>query len=325
MQICRSAEPIAIIIPMYNESLNLKTCINNLQLQTSQNFKIYFIDDGSTDNTVNILKKLLIDTTFPFVILQQENQGAAQARLNGITNCKEKYCMTLDCDDYLSNNTILEIQNLINEQNKNIDIIIYDLMIQDQKGVFTQFPFFDINRTQLKGSECLKYTFGDWQVSGIMCAKKEVFLKSYQTYFNFNKKQSNFINNDEVITRLNFLYSKNVFRIPAQYFYCFNQNSTTKKINTNFYKIIENSIIIHKIFFKEIPSNILNDEVYFVLNGMKSYYSHNLDKITNKQEWLLMFKKSLCYIIKNKLYKTYTKDQKIKIIKLFIFTYLNLL
>ncbi|WGF03935.1 glycosyltransferase family 2 protein [Acinetobacter baumannii] len=88
-------------------------CVDVLKKQTNQNFDVIFINDGSTDNTVKILKECLgLDTYFNYKIITQENQGAAAARENGIQQADTDFVMIFDCDDKISNNYIDEILNI---------------------------------------------------------------------------------------------------------------------------------------------------------------------------------------------------------------------
>lgn len=81
-------ETIAIITPLFNEEKNIPKFIKNLDQQTNKNFNVYFIDDGSTDSTLEILYKHLRTVDINYTILTQKNSGAAEARYNGINNAK---------------------------------------------------------------------------------------------------------------------------------------------------------------------------------------------------------------------------------------------
>lgn len=89
---------ISVIIPVYNSEQFLKSCVESLMLQTFTNAEFIFVDDGSTDNSVSMLKKYQqLDSRI--VIETQENQYAAVARNNGIKIAKGKYITFLDSDD----------------------------------------------------------------------------------------------------------------------------------------------------------------------------------------------------------------------------------
>ena len=98
---------ITIIIPVYNASLYLKECLDSVLNQTLKNTEIICIDDGSTDNSYEILHEYATKDN-RFIILQQENKGAGAARNKGMEIAKGKFLAFLDADDYYSDNTALE-------------------------------------------------------------------------------------------------------------------------------------------------------------------------------------------------------------------------
>lgn len=113
---------VSVIIPVYNAEKYLHQCLNSLQEQTLKNIEIICVDDGSSDESLNIINQY-VDTDKRFVILKQQNLGAAAARNNGIDIAKGEYLIFLDSDDYFSTE-ILE-KNLRKAQNFNADIVIF--------------------------------------------------------------------------------------------------------------------------------------------------------------------------------------------------------
>ena len=107
---------ISVIIPIYNEENYLKLCLNSVINQTFKNIEIICIDDGSTDNSLSILKEF-IKFDKRLKIISQKNLGSGVARNNGINLSKGKYIVFIDSDDIFPNNYILEL--LYNKANKN--------------------------------------------------------------------------------------------------------------------------------------------------------------------------------------------------------------
>ena len=95
----KQEELISIIIPIYNAEKYIERCINSLKNQTYKNIEIICINDGSTDNSLNILKRIAI-TDNRITIIEQENKGVSVARNKGIESAKGKYIMFLDADDW---------------------------------------------------------------------------------------------------------------------------------------------------------------------------------------------------------------------------------
>lgn len=88
---------VSIIIPVYNASLLIERCLNSVFMQKGgYNLEIICIDDGSVDNSVEIIRNL----NNRIIIIQQSNQGPATARNKGIEVATGDYLTFLDADDY---------------------------------------------------------------------------------------------------------------------------------------------------------------------------------------------------------------------------------
>lgn len=92
---------LSIIIPIYNGSEFLKSLINTIINFTIDDFECVFIDNNSTDDSVEMLQELLKSVSFSYVLLHEKKQGAGHARNTGISHAKGKYLAFLDCDDVI--------------------------------------------------------------------------------------------------------------------------------------------------------------------------------------------------------------------------------
>ena len=84
---------ISVIIPTYNRQNLVQRAIKSALSQTLKPHEIIVIDDGSTDDTINILK------SYPIKVLTQKNQGVSSARNLGIKNSSGDVIAFLDSDD----------------------------------------------------------------------------------------------------------------------------------------------------------------------------------------------------------------------------------
>ena len=92
----------SIIIPTYNREKFISIAIESVKNQLFQNWELIVIDDGSTDNTKNIVKHYLSDSRIKYVY--QENQERSASRNNGVNIANGKWICFLDSDDkFLSN------------------------------------------------------------------------------------------------------------------------------------------------------------------------------------------------------------------------------
>ena len=90
---------ISIVISVYNGEAYLKTILLSIQYQDFKDIEIVMIDDGSKDNSVNLIKELM--KTEPRIVLYQnkKNKGALYTKSTGVILSKGKYVMTMDEDD----------------------------------------------------------------------------------------------------------------------------------------------------------------------------------------------------------------------------------
>lgn len=110
----------SVIIPFYNTETYLDRCIKSVLNQTNQDFEIIAINDGSTDNSLDVANKYKDDIT----IINQNNQGLSIARNNGVAKSTGKYLIFLDSDDFLEPHLF---ENIDKVSKNNPDIIRYGL------------------------------------------------------------------------------------------------------------------------------------------------------------------------------------------------------
>ncbi len=91
---------ISIIIPVYNVQDYLEKCLDSVKNQTFKNWEAICVNDGSTDNSLEILQQYA-EKDERFVIINQENDGVSSARNNGLNSARGKYIMFLDSDDFI--------------------------------------------------------------------------------------------------------------------------------------------------------------------------------------------------------------------------------
>ena len=90
---------ISVIIPVYNASELIDRCLDSIFNQTkNDNIEVILVDDGSTDNSVEIIKNRKEQDRIR--LFQQTNSGPSKARNKGIAEARGKYLAFLDADDY---------------------------------------------------------------------------------------------------------------------------------------------------------------------------------------------------------------------------------
>lgn len=132
-------EKVSVIIPVFNSSRFLAKAIESVLAQTYQNFEIILVDDGSTDNSKEIILSFL--TKFPDKVsyLYQQNKGIAGARNTGLKNSSGVYIALLDADDrWLP--TRLEESVIVLQNQPDIGLVHSDIVIIDENDTIIESP-----------------------------------------------------------------------------------------------------------------------------------------------------------------------------------------
>lgn len=109
-----SAPLISIIIPAYNYAKYLPRAVCSVLRQLNQKHELIVIDDGSTDNTQEVLAELQKNEQ-EFRVIQKENGGLASVRNRGIVEARADYLIFLDADDELDDNALRYIEEHIKQ------------------------------------------------------------------------------------------------------------------------------------------------------------------------------------------------------------------
>ena len=121
-----SLNNFSVIIPTYNSAKYIKNTLFSVVNQTYHYYEIIVIDDGSKDNTVEIIYEFFKNlNNISFKVLEQKNSGAGSARNNGINNAKYDWIAFLDSDDLWNSNKLYVINDLLNK-NKNYNFLCHN-------------------------------------------------------------------------------------------------------------------------------------------------------------------------------------------------------
>lgn len=134
---------VSIVTPVYNAEKYIAKSIESVLNQTYQDFELIIINDGSKDNSEQIIQKYLNDTRIKY--FPQENKGESVARNRGLDIAQGEYIAFLDADDMYYPNKIEEQLNFFNK-NDDVDVVYTDIQIIDELGN---------NQNELKSEEII--------------------------------------------------------------------------------------------------------------------------------------------------------------------------
>lgn len=115
MNIIKSNNLVTILTPTYNREGNLLDLYNSLINQENKGFSWLIIDDGSTDNTEQLVSKFIAEGDISIKYIKQKNGGKHRALNNGIKQIRTELTFIVDSDDILTEDAIKEIHNIWNK------------------------------------------------------------------------------------------------------------------------------------------------------------------------------------------------------------------
>ena len=115
-------ELLTVITPTYNRGNLLENCYNSLKNQVDLNFEWLIIDDGSTDNTKDVVDKFISENIVPIRYIYKKNGGKHTALNIGFKEAKGELSLILDSDDTLTKDAVRSIWEVW-DKSKNINDI----------------------------------------------------------------------------------------------------------------------------------------------------------------------------------------------------------
>lgn len=126
---------ISVIIPVYNVAQYLRECLDSVRIQTFRDIEVICIDDGSTDNSLDILLDYQKKDS-RFRVFSQPNTGPSAARNKGLDFAQGKYVYCLDSDDMIVGNALEELYSLAEKEQLDHIVFTTDLLLENDDSCF---------------------------------------------------------------------------------------------------------------------------------------------------------------------------------------------
>ena len=173
---------ISIIIPVYNSEKYLKECLDSCINQTMAEIEIICVDDGSTDNSINILRQYERVYSRIKIICHEENEKQGAARNTGVEDAKGEYVWFVDSDDFINQSACQLLYDTIKKHN--VDLLSFCGVVFTEVGDVRKFAnasFFQglqFNRPYFPSKKWKEMNFYNLAASPcIYLAKREVVQK----------------------------------------------------------------------------------------------------------------------------------------------------
>ena len=116
---------VSIVVPIYNVEKYLNKCLDSLLVQSYKDIKIYLVNDGSKDNSKEIIDEYINKYPDMMIGLNKENGGLSDARNYGLGYVDSEYVMFVDSDDYVEEDYVKKALTQIELDNSDICIFNY--------------------------------------------------------------------------------------------------------------------------------------------------------------------------------------------------------
>lgn len=284
---------LSIIIPAYNCEKYIERCIKSIIEQSKAFVEIIIINDGSTDNTQQICEDFAQKHN-NIKLINQENRGVSYTRNIGIDNAVGKYIMFVDADDYLIENSLEKVRQLLTE---GIDVLRCSYIVNSKKQeIFTEktfdlYKFFQsTNQNVIWGQAIKRELLKDIKFN------ENIF---YGEDLLFNCQLYNKCHNIKYIDTVLYNYRQNVDSVSRDY------------KNTKVKSKIENLIYV----FNEIMSQYEDKDLIklienkFVGEIIPQIMMLTFDKEVNKQDVLKQFEEILNNDLLNKMFEDLEQNE----------------
>lgn len=130
---------VSVIVPAFNASQTLRSCLESLLKQSYQNIEIIVVDNVSNDCTLELAGEILAGSHRKHIILTESRRGVAYARNRGIEAASGQYICFLDSDDYLYDDAIEKRVSFLTNTNSLLVFASYD-RVKEGKVISTVKP-----------------------------------------------------------------------------------------------------------------------------------------------------------------------------------------
>ena len=266
---------ISVIVPVYNTEKYLERCLESIISQSLKEIEIIIINDGSTDKSLELIKKFEI-TDKRLKIINKKNEGPSIARNIGIENSKGEYIIQIDSDDWIEQDYLKDIYSYAKKDS--LDIVITDFYLDYDDSFFNYTKDIKLEDNQILCNE--KYLQKFLRGEGYPCVLNKLFRSDLYKKTNIKYPIGICLGEDLVTVAQLIEKAKKIGKINKAYLhYIQNPNSITKngklkKVNDLFFVLYEvKNRLKNSIEEKFLDGLIINNlgGIFYSENFMKDY------------------------------------------------------
>ncbi len=246
---------ISIIVPIYNTGNNLRECLNSILAQTFKNWEAILVDDGSTDNTKEIIYEYA-EKDSRFIAIHKQNQGTLLTRKTGLENSSGEFIANIDHDDKYHPQFLEKMYAKITETNA--DFVYCKYQVMDENHAFFAFD----RKLTVDASENVAIMLTPRQ--GLNYVTWDKLIKR-KIYAKINFPDANLVIGEDPVQMLQVVYHSKSAAFVPEYLYYHNLFGVSADTNSILW-------VKAAVFIKKTLENLFNDIVPH--NVKNAFYSN---------------------------------------------------
>ena len=288
---------ISIIIPIYNVNKYLRECLDSIINQTLKTIEIICVNDGSTDNSLEIIKEYIYDNRI--IIINKNNSGYGDSMNQGLNIASGEYIGIVESDDFIDINMFENLYKLTKKGD--IDIIRSNFYLYWEKNKKEALNFKILKNLYNK-------IFNPMELQNIFLVQPSIWAGIYKKLF-LIKNDIKFLTTpgasyQDTSFFYKTLYKANKIFCTKKAFYYYRQTNSNSSVNNN----TLNKVIFAHIELNEIEKFIKKDIKLY--NKNQRYFNTkkimtllwNLNRVDKKKQYNKILYKEIYEILKSDNY-----------------------
>ena len=263
---------VSIIIPIFNAGNLLYKCLDSVVNQSLKEIEIVCVDDGSSDNSLEILEKYAKKDS-RFKVFHQENQGVGTARNNAINQSEGEFIVFLDADDWIEHDMCKRLY--AHSTQLNSDLVIFDALEHTADNKIDKVSYFSRNEFD-KDYKSFVFDYKFIKNKLLVSSLGAIWSKFYKSSFiknndiRFSKHK---IYNDIEFNLESILLADNISYVPEQFYHYMRLGQPS--LQTSFREGKDEMIWLDVLWdmFDLFAENSIMDEFRFDFINYCIYYS----------------------------------------------------
>ena len=255
---------VSVVVPVYNSEKYVYECLRSLEKQTLKEIEFIIIDDGSTDSSLEIIKKFQ-KKDGRFRVYSQENKGVGKTRNRGLKLARGEYIGFVDSDDFVNENYFFKLYEGAKKYDADVSVIEKFIRFDDNRKQINNTFGEDYLPKGVEFTEDISYLIGNVGQQWDKIYKKS-FLKKYNIYCLERKLHFE----DEWFSSLVALNAKRIsFVKGAEYYYRYNPKGITQSSYMNRKIFIDGLVLYDELMLKVKEANLENKKEKMIIDNIK--------------------------------------------------------